>query len=114
MSIATSYRVLKYTLFIMAIVSLSACSHMKDNIKGVPTPDNTVPFSIGFDLEGKPVIFDQKGKRIRPQAVDFPVKATEVQSMETITAIAIKGSCFWLVYAAGKYYQIPLPDSYCG
>lgn len=100
-------------LAFVAIVS-TGCAHMgEERVKGAPTPSYTVPFSISFDRQGKPVILDQKGEQIRPEAVHFPVKAQEVVSMETFSAIKVKGSCFYLLEFGGNIYQIPLPPATC-
>ena len=102
-------------LLALAAILISACAHRGDDVKGPKTPSYTVPFSISFDRQGDPVVFDQEGNKIPPAQKDlFPVKeVTEIKSMKTVTAIVVKGSCFWLLEAAGKSYQIPLPDSYC-
>ena len=114
MSKVLFYKIKCILVVLLSITLITACSHVKENIKRVDVSPSDVPFSITFDRKGDIMILDEKGERIRPSNVDFPVKAEEIVSMNSINAIMVKGSCFWIVQAAGKTYHIPLPDSYCG
>lgn len=102
---------------VLAFVTMisSACAHMEDSsgVKGPNIPGYVVPFSFSFDREGNPVVFDQKGKKIQPSKVEFPVKAEEIKSIYTASAVQVKGSCFSLLEFGGLTYQIPLPDTAC-
>ncbi len=102
-----------FLLLVFVAISISACAHRGDNVSGPNIPDYVVPFSIGFDREGNPVIFDEKGNDIDPKFVDFPIESKEIQSVSTISAIAVKGSCFYLLQFGGNTRQIELPDWYC-
>lgn len=112
MKMAKFHNLLGYGVLAVAAISTIACSPMQ-HVKGSSTPAYAVPFSISFDREGNPVVFDEKGETIQPAQVDYPVTATEIRSVNSITAMVVKGSCFYLLQAAGRSYQIPLPPEYC-
>jgi len=99
-------------LLAFVVIVSSACAHIGDNVKGPSIPPNVVPFSVGFGPDG-PIVFDQKGEKIQLTEVEFPVKAKEIQSMNTISAIQVKGSCFYILKFGGLTYKVPLPDSSC-
>ena len=94
---------------------LSACA-----TAGVKKEDSTnvsqaeyLPFVVLFKADGTPVIKGRDGVDIQGEEVTFPVKATAIESLETISYIKYKGSCKVVMYIAGKYIQYTLPDIYC-
>lgn len=88
--------------------SLAACADDKTSEPAQPAKD-MMPFSIGFDLKGEPVLLDASGSRIPPTEVDFPIKATAIEQVESITLVQYVGSHVKLVKIGGKYYAVPLP-----
>ncbi len=101
-----------YAFLALVAVSLSACAEMPRQ-KATTMDTSTAPVSIGFDAEGKLQILDEKGNRVSATTPKFPVAVEAVESIETITVLKLKGSCYYLMYAAGLYYQIPLPPQFC-
>lgn len=89
-------------------VSLSACAEETRTEPTTPTRD-LMPFSIGFDLKGEPVLLDEKGKRIPPSDIQFPIKATAIESIDSITVVQYRGSHVKLVKTSAGVYAIPLP-----
>lgn len=112
MGMSKFHKLLGCGVLAVAAISTTACSPMH-NVKGGSVPAYAVPFSISFDREGNPVVFDEKGEAIKPAQVDLPIKASEIRSINSITAIAVKGSCFYVLNAGGRTYNIPLPPEYC-
>ncbi|AUM11817.1 hypothetical protein [Ketobacter alkanivorans] len=97
----------KYVLLGMAI-SLSACADEKRPQDTVPSTELR-PYSIGFEKDGTPVVLDAKGNIIEPSDVKFPIKATEIESVESITLVQYRGSHVQLMKIGGRLYAIPLP-----
>ncbi len=89
--------------------SLAACADESKEPETRPIDRKLLPFSIGFDLDGQPVVLDEKGNRIEPTQVTFPIKATEIESVDSISMVQYKGSHVKLIKIGNKYYAIPLP-----
>ncbi len=109
MKIATNAQKVAYTAFSMLLgVSLSACA---EEIRTEPTTParDLMPFSIGFDLKGEPVLLDEKGNRIPPSDVQFPIKATAIESVDSITMVQYRGSHVKLIKTSVGWYAVPLP-----
>lgn len=109
MQIDTKAHKIAYTLCASLLtVSLSACAE-ETKIEPTTPARDLMPFSIGFDLKGDPVLLDEKGNRIPPSDVQFPIKATAIESVDTITMVQYRGSHVKLLKTSGGWYAIPLP-----
>lgn len=75
--------------------------------------DEYLPFSIKFDLDGNPVIVDEKGNRVEAEQTKLPVEATSIAGVQSISVVTYTGSCKQVISIGGKLYTITLPDSYC-
>lgn len=71
--------------------------------------EGRLPFAIVFDAKGAPILVDAKGEPIKPTSIDFPVKTSEIRSLETMTMMEFQGSHAYLVKIGGNYYMIKLP-----
>lgn len=91
-----------------ALVSLTACADEEKEPPREPNKD-LLPFSVGFTLEGEPVVLDANGERIPPTEVAFPIKATAIERVDSVTLVQYRGSHVQLIKVAGKYFAIPLP-----
>lgn len=109
MQIMTKSQRAAYALFATLLtVSLSACAEESRTEPPQPSRD-LMPFSIGFDLKGDPVLLDEKGNRIPPTDVQFPIKATAIESVESITLVQYRGSHVKLIKTSGGWFTVPLP-----
>jgi len=73
-------------------------------------PQETVPFSITFDLKGNPIVVDRGGKLISPKRVEFPItEVRAIASLKTISAMEVHGSHYYILKISGDTYHIPLP-----
>lgn len=118
MSFRTSIFKAKFGKHLCAISiagALSACAiaDVKQQTPEKERPQKYLPFVLGFTAEGLPVVMDKSGNPIEPERASLPVKATEIEALQTISYIKYKGSCKILMYMGGKYYQFVLPDEYC-
>ncbi|MCG8533986.1 MAG: hypothetical protein MI808_02725 [Pseudomonadales bacterium] len=88
-------------------VSVSACSQEKPTTpkKG----DDLLPFNVSFDRNGAPVLVDENGEKIKPVEVEFPIKATAVERIDTVTIVQIRGSHFKMVKIGSTYYKLVMP-----
>lgn len=96
---------------ILAISLLSGCAG-KERLYQAPgkPPQETVPFSITFDLKGNPVVVDRDGKLISPKRVEFPItEVRAISNLKTITAMEVHGSHYYILKIGGDTYHIPLP-----
>ena len=108
---------------LIAIAPLAGgCSEASEETKGKspeeqtrPSPDKPryLPYSIRFDLNGNPVVVDERGKVAELEEVKLPVKATELVDVQTISVVTYAGSCVQLYNIGGKLYAISLPDYAC-
>ncbi len=117
------------TLVKLAIVSIviltnSACTHMRGNYtKGYSIPIGVIensPLKLSV-VDGKPVaIMDGK---VISTPVEFPdtlvsgddkdKKSVSIQSIEQLTLIKIKGSCYYFFCAGSSCVKFLVDDSWC-
>lgn len=102
-----------YAFLVLAVVSLSACAEMPRKHGTMTDSTTAAPVSIGFDAEGNLQILDEKGNRVEPMTPKFPIAVDAIESVETMTILKLKGSCYYLMQLAGMYYQVPLPPQFC-
>ena len=109
------------------LLSLAACELMppmkdrptsppatnQDQGNGNEKPGRFLPYSIRFDKEGKPVIVDQKGNAIAVKEVKPPLRATALESIQSMGSVIYKGSCKQVFNIGGKLYEVDLPPQYC-
>ncbi len=109
----TVYNNVRSGLLLAVIVILtSACTQMGGKVEN--TGASTSAFSVGVgSKDNEFVVLNQRGEEIQLIEVDFPIKGEEIQSMNTFTAMRVKGSCFYLLQFAGKTFKITLPPSAC-
>lgn len=93
---------------VLMVLSVSACAEEEKPTRPIGNAD-LVPFFIGFTGDGKPVVIDENGDVIEPTRVDFPIKATAIESMGSITMVQYRGSHFKLIKVGNSVYSIPLP-----
>lgn len=98
-------------MFFVCVLSACALADVKKEER--PKDEQYLPFMIMFKADGTPVITGRDGEVVQGEEVSFPVKATSVDSLETISFIKYTGSCKVIMYIAGKYLQYTLPDWYC-
>ena len=97
-------------VIVLMALSFSACSKEDDvSHSGHNTNKNLLPFSIAFDLKGNPLLVDQEGNRIKPTDVQFPIKATAIERIDSISIVQYRGSHITLVKIGNRYYPMPLP-----
>lgn len=111
----TVYSNVRSSLSLATIVILtSACVQTGENVKNPGSSISTSAFSVGVgSKDNEFVVLNQRGEEIKLIEVDFPIKGEEIQSMNTFTAMRVKGSCFYLLQFAGKTFKITLPPSAC-
>ncbi len=98
-------------LLALIVTPLMACAQM-EKMTGMtePSSENVLPFRVAFDRNGNVLILDEKGNMIRPTTdVKFPLDVKQIRSVQTITAIEVVGSHYYLLKAGGNTYVIPLP-----
>lgn len=108
-------------LFLAAV--LGACDLMPSRSPAPPpttdpgqSPDGSrhyLPYSIRFDKKGAPVVVDQNGNSIPVVEVQPPLKATALESIQSMSSVIYKGSCKQVFYIGGKLYEVNLPPEYC-
>ncbi|KAF0191428.1 MAG: hypothetical protein FD165_1762 [Gammaproteobacteria bacterium] len=92
----------------MVLLPIGACAEMPmKGSQGMSSNDMSV-VQISFDGKGALVIKDSEGKVVKPARVEFPIKATAIEEIETITLIRVRGSHYYLMRVGGTYYSIPL------
>lgn len=112
-------------LAVLGLTALVAACGDADNGKGdeaTPPRQETpqqgtepyLPYSIRFNDDGTPVLVDEKGVMIQAEEKPFPLESTEIQNLQTMSAMKYKGSCKQVYYINGKYYVVNLPPQYCG
>lgn len=88
-----------------------------DDIKDTPTNGETapryLPYSIRFQLDGSPVVVDERGEAVVLEEVKPPFKATALVGVQTMSVVTYTGSCKQVYNIGGKLYSVTLPDSYC-
>ncbi len=76
----------------------------------LPALQMTAPFSITFDMQGNPIVLGANGKIIPPSRVTFPIKDVKaIANVNTITAIEVYGSHYYVLKIGGDNYVIDLP-----
>ncbi len=106
----TKWMVLLPLLF--AVIILNGCAGKGGYLYQPPekTLEKTVPFSITFDMQGNPIVLGANGKRILPSRVTFPIKDVKaIANVNTITAIEVYGSHYYVLEIGGDDYVIDLP-----
>lgn len=93
---------------VMALTySCAACGDDKEQQPQGPGKDY-LPFSIVFDKAGNPILLDEKGNRIPPVEQEFPISATAIENVESLTIVQYRGSHVQLIKIGGRFYSIPL------
>lgn len=113
---------LRFSLAVtLALTSLTACAGdpLSTATLGKPGKDRSaatsyptegrLPFVIAFDAKGTPMVVDAKGEAIKPISAEFPIKTSEIRSLETMTMMEFQGSHAYLIKIGGNYYMIKLP-----
>lgn len=102
---------LKTAILLALVIPLYACAQEAKEDKPKPNPDGRQyqPFSIKFDLDGTPVLLDAAGEVIKPQVLQYPIKATSIERVDSVVILQATGSHFKVVKANNKEYIIPLP-----
>lgn len=90
-------------------VPLGACGKEPDQ-STAPEPDSRyLPFAIKFDLEGKPVLVDANGDVIKPEVLQYPIKTTTIERVDSVVLVQATGSHFKVIKVNNREYKIPLP-----
>ncbi len=98
--------------FMLAGTLLSGCASRGGGLYQPPAQplQETVPFSITFDMKGNPIVVDREGQLISPKDVEFPViNVRAIATLNTITAMEVHGSHYYILKIGGNTYHIPLP-----
>lgn len=77
-----------------------------DDGKVRPVKPGDSPFAIVLD-DGKLRVLDTRGRAMPAEEADLPLDVEQVQSVESLTIIRIKGSCYHLICYRGKCYKLP-------
>lgn len=77
-----------------------------DDGKARPAKPGDSPFAIVLD-DGRLRVLDTSGRAIPAEEADLPVDAEQIQSVESLTIIRVKGSCYHLICYRGKCYKLP-------
>ncbi|WP_020408363.1 hypothetical protein [Hahella ganghwensis] len=78
------------------------------------TKDHVAPYRITMNSRGEIVVLDRQGKEIPPNA-GYPVKvkASYIESIESVTIVRYRGSPEYdVVEAGGKTYHIPVAHTH--
>ena len=117
----------RLTMALPLLVSLGACEMMRPMKPGPDAPPPVdqsdsvdhgkpgrfLPYSIRFDKDGKPLIVDEKGKVIPGAVVKTPLRATAVESIQSMGSVIYKGSCKQVFSIGGRLIEVDLPPQYC-
>lgn len=93
----------------LVFLPISACADMPMKQSSTISSGDMPAVQIGFDGKGALIIKDSEGNAARPTQVEFPIKATAIEEIETITLIRVRGSHYYLMRVGGTYYKIQLP-----
>src|SRR3989337_1942276 len=91
------------------LLPIGACAEMPMKHSSTAKTGDLPAVQIGFDGKGSLFIKDGEGNMVRPTQVDFPINATAIEEIETITLIRVRGSHYYLMRVGGTYYKIHLP-----
>lgn len=77
-----------------------------------PATGSEVAYSVAVYQDGSLVVFDARGKPVRPRPIDsvseLPIK--RILSLKpVISSIEVQGSHYMLVYSGYQLYVVPLP-----
>jgi len=86
----------------------------KDERHPTPGKDALLPFSIGFTLEGRPVILNAKGEVEQWEVKKLPVSTKAVYEIGTVTYAIVQGSCKVMVKVGeGIWAEKTYPSALC-
>ena len=68
-----------------------------------------LPFSIRFDQKGNVIVLDENGRPVPPRDVEFPVRATALENVGSLSYVQYRGSHKMMIVVGGRAYIIPLP-----
>lgn len=97
---------LRKSVLALCFLSITACAQEEEKM---PEPrKDLMPFTISFKLDGAPVLLDESGREIEPKQIEYPLHATAIERIDTLTLVQAKGSHYKLIKLNGKEYYIPL------
>ncbi len=106
----TQLKIRTTLMTILMTMTLNACA--TDTTKPTDDPNMNsryLPFSIVFDKRGNLVVLDLNGKPLEFTETSFPIKATEIQKVESFSYVQYRGSHVGLIVRGGQMIKIKLP-----
>ena len=86
-------------------IPVSACCQEKPPVE---SRKELMPFTISFTSDGKPVLLDAAGKPIEPTKLKYPLHATAIERIDSISLVQARGSHYKVVVMNGVEYHIKL------